>query len=48
MKYFKRLLILLMFVVIVFVGKFTIVGYLNYSYVMNDIGLEKTVADDYE
>ncbi len=45
MKYFKRLLILLMFVTIVFAGKFTIVGYLNYSYVMNDIGLEKTVEE---
>ncbi len=45
MKYFKRLLILIMFVAIVFAGKFTIVGYLNYSYVMNDIGLEKTVEE---
>jgi len=43
MKYLKRLIVLILFVSIVFVGRIALVGYINYSQVVHDIGLEETI-----
>ncbi|MBI9012686.1 MAG: transglycosylase domain-containing protein [Clostridiales bacterium] len=43
MKYFKRLIVLMLFISIVFVGRITLIGYINYSQVIHEIGLEDTI-----
>lgn len=45
MKHLRRLLIVVLFIMIAFAGKVTIVGYINYNRVMDDIGLVKTIED---
>ncbi|WP_240842143.1 biosynthetic peptidoglycan transglycosylase [Acidaminobacter sp. JC074] len=52
MKHFRRLLVVTVFLISLFVGCLAIKGYINYSYIVNDIGLEETInhimlKDDY-
>lgn len=43
MKYLKRLIVIMLFISIVFVGRIAVIGYINYSQVVYEIGLEETI-----
>ena len=43
MKYLKRLIVIILFMSIVFVGRIALIGYINYSQVVHEIGLEETI-----
>lgn len=45
MKHLKRLLVVMLFVMIAYAGRLTIIGYINYNRVIDEIGLESTIEN---
>ena len=43
MKHIKRLFVISMFIITLMIGSVAIKGYVNYNYILDEIGLEKTI-----